>query len=52
MADLHNYQVVRKRWRGSFYDDRPGLTLTDNDFGSLPKNYSKKTEQKKVVKQL
>ena len=48
MAVLHNYQVVRKRCIGSFYDDRPWLTLTDNDFVSLPKIYTKKLNKKKL----
>ena len=52
MAVLHKYQVVRKRLRGTFYEDRPGLTLTAKNFESLSESYSniEKIDQRKSCK--
>ena len=41
MAFLHSYHLVRKRRGGTFYEDRTGLTLTAEDFESLPESTQK-----------
>ena len=48
MAVLHKYQVVRKRLRGTFYEERAGLKLTAKNFECRKITPKYKTDREKV----